>query len=47
MFVIDGRKYNGTYFTKNLPHQQRAVDAINKVFDGVEITKPRQFLKTQ
>ena len=30
---------------KNLPHQQRAVDAINKVFDGVEITKPRQFFE--
>lgn len=30
---------------KNLLHQQRAVDAINKVFDGVEITKPRQFFE--
>jgi type III restriction enzyme len=30
---------------KNLPHQQRAVDAINKVFGGVEITKPRQFFE--
>lgn len=30
---------------RNLPHQQRAVDAINKVFDGVEITKPRQFFE--
>ena len=30
---------------KNLPHQQRAVDAINKVFDGVEITRPRQFFE--
>ncbi len=30
---------------KNLPHQQRAVDAINKVFDGVDIIKPRQFFE--
>ena len=45
MFVIDGREYYGTYFTKKLLHQQRAVDAINKVFDGVEITKPRQFFE--
>ena len=30
---------------KNLLHQQRAVDAINKVFDGVEITKPIQFFE--
>lgn len=30
---------------KNLPHQQRAVDAINNVFDGVAITKPRQFFE--
>lgn len=30
---------------KNLPHQQRAVDVINKVFDGVEITEPRQFFE--
>ena len=28
---------------KNLPHQQRAVDAINNVFEGVAIAKPRQF----
>ena len=28
---------------KNLPHQQRAVDAINNVFKGVAIAKPRQF----
>lgn len=28
---------------RNLPHQQRAVDAINNVFDGVEIFKPEQF----
>lgn len=28
---------------KDLPHQQRAVDAINDVFDGVEIRKPRLF----
>lgn len=30
---------------KNLSHQQRAVDAINKVFDGVDIIKPRQFFE--
>jgi type III restriction enzyme len=30
---------------KNLPHQQRAVDSINKVFDGVDIVKPRQFFE--
>lgn len=30
---------------KNLPHQQRAVDVINKVFDGVDIAKPRQFFE--
>lgn len=28
---------------RNLPHQEKAVDAINSVFDGVEITKPRLF----
>ena len=30
---------------KNLSHQQRAVNAINEVFDGVEVTKPRQFFE--